>query len=138
LWPAIFECLLMAYEVLVEKGFPREAVALELYASSEPADIFLQMAKKGIFEQMRFHSPTSQYGVLSRRRDATGSHAKLRERMELALDYIRGGGFADEWGQEESAGYQKFQRLRTEAFEHPINEADQAVRDLLSKSAAAQ
>jgi ketol-acid reductoisomerase len=138
LWPAIFECMLTAYEVLVEKGYPPEAVALELYASSEPADIFLQMAKKGIFEQMRFHSPTSQYGVLSRRKDSTGSQAMLRERMELALAYIRSGGFANEWREEESAGYRKFQRLRAEAFEHPINRADRAVRDLLSNSAAAQ
>jgi len=138
LWPAIFECLLTAYDVLVEKGYPREAVALELYASSEPADIFLQMAKRGIFEQMRFHSPTSQYGVLSRRKDATGNHAKLRERMEMALDYIRSGSFANEWRQEESAGYSKFEQLRAEAFQHPINEADQAVRRLLAKSATRQ
>ncbi len=34
LWPALFECLLTAYDVLVEKGYPREAVVLELSAAS--------------------------------------------------------------------------------------------------------
>ena len=45
LWPAFFECLMTSYELLVEKGYPPEAVALELYASAEAADIFLAMAK---------------------------------------------------------------------------------------------
>ncbi len=40
LWPAIFECLMTSYDLLVEKGYPPEAVALELYASAEAADIF--------------------------------------------------------------------------------------------------
>ncbi len=135
LWPAIFDCLLTAYEVLVEKGYPKEAVALELYASSEPADIFLQMAKKGLFEQMRFHSPTSQYGTLSRRKDATGSSEQLRKRMEERLEYIRSGQFAREWKQEEIAGYPYFNRLQKQAFEHPINEAEKAVRNLLVRTA---
>ena len=45
LWPAFFECLITSYDLLVEKGYPPEAVALELYASAEAADIFLAMAK---------------------------------------------------------------------------------------------
>ena len=138
LWPAIFECLLTSYEVLVEKGYPKEAIALELYASAEPADIFLQMAKKGILEQMRFHSPTSQYGVLSRRKDATGNREMLRARMERALEHIRNGGFASEWKEEELHGYPNFERLRKEGFEHAINEADRNVRDLLSQTVGVQ
>jgi ketol-acid reductoisomerase len=81
LWPALFDCLLASYEVLIEQGYPKEAVALEIYASGEAADIFREMARQGIFEQMRYHSPTSQYGVLSRRKDATGSGELLRRRM---------------------------------------------------------
>src|SRR5207245_11725020 len=94
LLPALFESLLTSYDLLAEKGYPSEAVALELYASGEAADIFRAMAQKGMFEQMRFHSPTSQYGVLSRRLDATGSHRLLEERMRGALEYIRSGRFA--------------------------------------------
>lgn len=136
LWPAIFDCLVTAYEVLSEKGYPAEAIALELYASAEAADIFLAMAKRGIFEQMRFHSPTSQYGVLSRRRDSTGSSAALRQRMEQALEKIRNGDFAREWTREQAEGYPNFNRLREEALAHPLNKADAEVRRLLANGVA--
>jgi ketol-acid reductoisomerase len=137
LWPAIFDCLVTAYELLIDKGYPKEAVALELYASAEPADIFRAMAKQGIFEQMRYHSPTAQYGVLSRRRDATGSSERLRSRMEEALQKIRNGEFAREWKNEEFSGYKNFNRLREETFAHPLNDTDRAVRALLSDGSPA-
>ena len=131
LWPAIFECLLTAYEVLEQQGYPKEAIALELYASAEPADIFLAMARQGPFRQMAYHSPTSQYGVLSRRADATGSHESLRRRMMESLETIRNGNFAREWSLERDRGYPLLERLRKEALAHPLNEADTAVRKLL-------
>lgn len=133
LWPALFDCLLTAYEVLVEKGYSREAVVLELYASGEAADIFREIAKQGLFEQMKHHSPTSQYGVLSRRRDAAG--ADLRKRMEAALEKIRDGSFAREWAAEAAAHYPTFEKLRREAGAHPINAADRSVRQLLGRIA---
>ena len=134
LWPAFFECLITSYELLVEKGYPPEAVALELYASAEAADIFLAMAKRGIFEQMRYHSPTSQYGVLSRRNNSTGSSAALRKRMEETLVKIQNGEFAKEWTKEQADGYPFFTRLRQEAYSHPLNDADRKVRALLELS----
>ncbi|MEO8130603.1 MAG: ketol-acid reductoisomerase [Bryobacteraceae bacterium] len=134
LWPAFFDCLLTSFELLVEKGYPAEAVALELYASAEAADIFLAMAKRGIFEQMRFHSPTSQYGVLSRRIDSTGSSLALRKRMEETLTKIQNGEFSREWTREQADGYPSFNRLREEAYSHPLNEADREVRRLLELS----
>jgi ketol-acid reductoisomerase len=128
LWPALLDCLLTAYEVLVEKGYSREAVVLELYASGEAADIFREMAKQGLFEQMKEHSPTSQYGVLSRRKDAAGSD--MRRHMETALVKIRDGSFAREWAAEAASGYRTFEKLRQEARSHPINEADHSLREL--------
>jgi ketol-acid reductoisomerase len=134
LWPAFFDCLLTSFELLVEKGYPAEAVALELYASAEAADIFLAMAKRGIFEQMRFHSPTSQYGVLSRRVDSTGSSAALRKRMEETLTKIQNGEFSREWTREQADGYPSFNRLKEQAYSHPLNDADREVRRLLALS----
>lgn len=131
LWPAIFESLLTAYEVLIEKGYPKEAVALELYASAEPADIFLQMSRQGILEQLKFHSPTAQYGMLSHRKGSTGGTEQLRKTMENALEYIRNGSFAREWAKEQRDSYANLERLRKEAFQHAITEADKSVRELL-------
>lgn len=136
LWPAIFDSLLTAYEVLVDKGYPPEAVALELYASAEAADIFLAMAKRGIFEQLKFHSPTAQYGMLSHRQDATGSSGELRKRMLATLDKIQNGDFASEWTKEQASGYPAFSKLKEAMFSHPLSDADRAVRQLLDASAA--
>jgi ketol-acid reductoisomerase len=129
LWPALLDCLLTSFEVLVEKGYSREGVVLELFASGEPADIFRQMAKQGLFEQMKYHSPTSQYGVLSRRKGAAGSD--LRKHLEAALEKIRDGSFAREWAAEAAANYPTFEKLRREAEAHPINAADKSIRQLL-------
>lgn len=131
LWPALIDCLLTAYEVLISHGYPEEAVALELYASGEPADIFRAMAKTGIFEQMMFHSPTAQYGVMSRRQGAVGSNEQLRRQMESVLAHIRNGGFAGEWTAEQQGGYPNFHRLRSELLQHPLQQADGAIRRLL-------
>lgn len=134
LWPAIFECLLTAYEVLAEEGYPKEAIALELYASAEPADIFLAMARQGPFQQMTYHSPTAQYGVLSRRVDSTGGQQELRRRMKERLAAIKSGAFAKEWSHERNQGYPNLAKLRDEALRHPLNGADTAVRALLERA----
>lgn len=128
-WPTIFDCVLTAYELLVEKGYSREAIVLELYGSGEAADIFREMAAQGIFEQMKSHSPTAQYGVLSRRKGAAGRDVKRQ--METVLERIRDGSFAREWAAEATGNYETFEKLRQEAKSHPINEADRSVRDLL-------
>jgi len=133
-WPALLDCLLTAYELLAEKGYSREAVVLELYGSGEPADIFREMAKQGLFEQMKYHSLTSQYGVLSHRKGAAG--ADLRKRMEAALERIRDGSFAREWTAEAANHYPVFERLRQEAQAHSINEVDHSVRQLLGLAEA--
>jgi ketol-acid reductoisomerase len=132
LWPALVDCLLTAYEVLEAHGYPKQAIALELYASGEPADIFRAMAQFGIFNQMLFHSPTAQYGVLTRRKDALGSNGQLRRRMEASLEHIRNGGFAREWAAQQAAGYPDFNQLRAALLEHPLQETDSAIRSLLN------
>ncbi len=133
-WPALLDTLLTAYEVLVEKGFSPEAVALELYASGEAADIFREMAQQGLLEQLKYHSPTAQYGVLSRRKDAAGP--ELRKNMERALEQIRNGSFAREWAGEAAGGYPNFKRVRGEAAAHPINEADKSIRNAFQRTKA--
>jgi hypothetical protein len=46
LWPALFECLLTAYDVLVEKGYTPEAIALEIYNQGEAADYSARWPRK--------------------------------------------------------------------------------------------
>jgi ketol-acid reductoisomerase len=131
-WPIIMRDLLLSYEVLVEAGFPGEMVALELYGSGEAAEIFRQMARVGVIEQMRLHSQTSQYGTLSRGPRMLPDDAK--DRLRAALTEIRSGGFAQEWCAEQEGGYRRFDALRAEAREHEINRAERLARELLERS----
>jgi len=131
-WPIIMRDLLLSYEVLVEAGFPPEMVALELYGSGEAAEIFHQMARVGVIEQMRLHSQTSQYGTLSRGPRMLPDESK--ERLRAALREIRSGSFAAEWGSEQAGGYQRFEALRQQARAHDINGAEVLGRELLERS----
>ena len=129
-WPLLFRTWTMAFELLVEKGFPPEMVALEMYGSGEAAEIFREMARVGFFKQTRFHSQTSQYGTLSRA-SAVPFAKEINEFMAKALNAIRDGRFDAEWRSEQAAGYPVFKKLRERADSHPINQAEEEMRRLL-------
>lgn len=128
LWPLFNQALLLSYEVLVEAGVPPELVALEFYASGEAGEIFRQMAVEGMFEQTRYHSPTSQYGTLSRHEKLPTE--KLKQHMKNTLHEIRSGRFAEEWAQEQARNYPNLKRLRRQAFSHPLNRIEKKIRPL--------
>jgi ketol-acid reductoisomerase len=131
-WPIIVRDLLLSYEVLVEAGFPKEMVALELYGSGEASEIFRQMARRGLFRQMRLHSQTSQYGTLSRATRMLPDEAKAGFRQ--ALEEIRSGAFAREWTEEQERGYPVFENLRKRASEHPVNEAEALALEIMKRT----
>jgi ketol-acid reductoisomerase len=131
-WPIIIRDLLLSYEVLVEAGFPPEMVALELYGSGEASEIFRQMARQGLFHQMRLHSQTSQYGTLSRGPRMLPDEMKAKFRK--ALEDIRSEAFAREWTEEQEAGYPRFEELRKRASEHPLNEAEAIARAIVARA----
>jgi len=131
-WPIIMRDMLLSFEVLVEAGFPPEMVALELYGSGEAGEIFKQMARMGVIEQMKLHSHTSQYGTLSRGPRMLPDDT--RDRLRQALHGIRSGAFAQEWTQEQQAGYPNFEALRGTARAHAINQAEVLGREMLRRS----
>lgn len=131
-WPIIIRDLLLSYEVLVEAGFPPEMVALELYGSGEAPEIFRQMARRGLFQQMRLHSQTSQYGTLSRASRMLPDDAK--DGFRRALEEIRSGAFAREWTEEQKSGYPRFEELRRHASEHPLNHAETLAREIVERT----
>lgn len=121
-WPVIMRNLIISFETLVANGFPAEMVALELYGSGEASEVFRQMSRRGIFNQMRLHSQTSQYGTLSRADKMLPDCD--RSRFENALAEIRSGQFAKEWAAEQEQGYRRFEKLRGRANVHPLNDAE--------------
>jgi ketol-acid reductoisomerase len=131
-WPIIMRDLVLSFEVLVQAGFSPDMVALELFGSGEAAEIFRQMAQVGFFEQMRYHSPTSQYGTLSRGERMLPDDVK--EKMQSVLREIRSGQFAAEWAEEQQRGYPRFQALKQQATSHPITQAEKTVRQIVGDS----
>jgi ketol-acid reductoisomerase len=64
--PAFGNNLRTAITVLLEAGYPQEAVLTEIILSGEFSYSLKEMAEWGIIDQLDFHSPTSQYGGMSR------------------------------------------------------------------------
>ena len=131
-WPLILRTLILSYETLVDAGFPPEMVALELYGSGEAAEVFRQMARRGLFGQMRLHSQTSQYGTLSRAERMLGEEDRWR--FLAALDEIRSGRFTEEWTAEQASGYPRFEALRSETAAHPLNDAEKLALEAMKRS----
>jgi ketol-acid reductoisomerase len=129
LFPAIIKAMVTSYEVLVDKGYPAEAVVMELYGSGEGAEVFLQMARVGFFRQMGLHSQTSQYGMLTNSDRIVPKG--LAQNIEWALDRIQSGTFAKEFTEEQRQGYPVFNELKNQALGHPLNDVEDKLRNLL-------
>ena len=129
-WPMFLRTMLESYEFLVAKGFAPEIVAMEMYGTGEASEIFGEMARVGMFKQMRLHSPTSRYGTLSGAQSLPFGD-RMRPFMEEAWARIRDGRFAKEWQREQEAGYPVFKQLLAQAEAHPINEMEERMHKLL-------
>lgn len=128
--PAFGRVLLGAMQTLLEAGYSPEAVLLEIYLSGEFAYICEDMAKTGLIGQLKHHSPTSQYGAISRGIKFLGVNIKRPMRKVLAT--IRSGGFAREWRNERRLGQPRFRLLRALALRQPIGKLENSVRKRLN------
>jgi ketol-acid reductoisomerase len=127
-WAALVRVLTLTFEVLVEAGFPPEIVVHETWGSKEAAEIFEAMADTGLFKQASFHSQTSQYGTLTR--GPVVIPESVRESFRERLQEIQTGAFAREWEMERLLGYPVFKKLKARALSHPINAAEEKMREI--------
>jgi ketol-acid reductoisomerase len=97
---------------MLGRGIPLEAVVTELVLSGEVERTYRLLREQGFAVQSEFHSPTSQYGQLSRR--GRFDHLDVRATMEALTDDIASGRFADEWDAERDAGYPRLSALKEE------------------------
>ena len=95
---------------MLEQGIPLEAIMTELFLSGEVERTYGLLRKNGFAAQLEHHSPTSQYGQLSRR----GSYDSLEflPLMRGLVETIRNGDFADEWDAESKAGHPRLKALK--------------------------
>jgi ketol-acid reductoisomerase len=126
--PAFGRVMMTAVELLVEAGYPPEAVLLELYLSGELAYSMEKMREIGMTRQMDLHSHTSQYGSATRGARFLDLGAPLRERMGRVLEEIRSGGFAEEWSKNQEHAGRIFERVREARDRLPIARWEEAAR----------
>lgn len=109
-WAPLLIAAMQAYfDVVTEEyGVSPEATILELYASGELAETAKAMAEVGLFEQMKFHSRTSQYGQFTRARKF---YSMVKEIVREQASKIWSGEFAREWSLDQAFGRVVLQRL---------------------------
>ncbi|MFW9768665.1 MAG: ketol-acid reductoisomerase [Candidatus Thorarchaeota archaeon] len=130
--PAFGQVLTSAVDVAIDAGYPPEAVLLELYMSGEFAYTADMIAKMGTLKQLELHSPTSQYGSMSR--GIRYASPDLREAMQLSLREIREGTFAREFAAEYEDNLEILDDLKEMAQDIPIVYFDDAVRKKLQRN----
>jgi len=121
------ELVRAGFETLVEAGYdPRLAYFECLHELKLIVDL---MYEKGI-QGMRFSiSNTAEYGDMTRGKRVIGPES--REAMKKILADIQSGDFAREWIAENRAGGENFDRMRTEAAGHQVEEVGGELRGMM-------
>lgn len=119
--------------VMIERGIPLEAILTEINLSGEMERTMRLVRLEGYAAQMEHHSPTSQYGQLSRRDEF--SHLDVLSRMNEIVDGIESGAFADEWDAERDAGYPKLNALKRDHVGEAVRDFEADLRRRLGETA---
>jgi ketol-acid reductoisomerase len=120
-------------QVMLEQGVPIEAIVTELVLSGEVERTYRLVRLEGGAVQMTYHSPTSQYGQLSR--SGRYDHLDIVATMRELVDDIASGRFADEWDAERDTGYAHLEALRATAMAPEILAFEEELRTKLGERA---
>lgn len=120
-------------QTMLEHGIPVEAIVTELVLSGEVERTYRLLREVGYAVQSEFHSPTSQYGQLSRR--GRFDHLDLLSTMRALAEDIVSGRFADEWDAERDAGYPVLTALKEQHAGAAIREYEADLRRQLGPGA---
>lgn len=106
--PMILAAIEAFFDIVTQRyGVSPEAAILELYASGELGELGRAMAERGLFEQLKLQSRTSQYAQLTR---IPVFRRILTPLIEREAERIYRGEFAREWGLERLSGFPVFTR----------------------------
>ena len=120
-------------QVMLEQGIPIEAIVTELVLSGEVERTYRLVRLEGGAAQMAYHSPTSQYGQMSRAEYF--AHLDLLTPMRERIEEISSGKFADEWDAERDAGYPRLEALRAKTVSPEILAFEADLRSRLGERA---
>lgn len=122
-------------QTMLERGIPLEAVLTELVLSGEVERTYRLLREVGYAVQSEFHSPTSQYGQLTRR--GRYDHLDFLTTMRALADDIESGRFADEWDAERESGYRTLTELKEQHAGPAVREFEADIRRRLGPGAIA-
>ena len=119
----------MVCEVMIEAGCSPEAALLEVYSSGENIAVSKAINEFGLWNQLKLHSHTSQYGHQSRGKLLVGE--ETRKVLRRLVDDIRNGVFQKEWSRVQQNGMKDLKHLYDENLNHPVMKAeDRLYREL--------
>jgi ketol-acid reductoisomerase len=134
--PALTQVTTAFVTAMSEQGIPFEAIMCELVLSGEVERTYGRLREEGFAAQMEHHSPTSQYGQLSRRGqfDELDTLAHMRRLTED----ITSGRFAEEWDAECDTGHPRLSQLKEQHCGAAIRALDAELRSKLGSAAGGQ
>jgi ketol-acid reductoisomerase len=129
LLPIFHQVIATAANLLINQGYPPEAVFTELYLSGE-FDYYLQQASRvGLLNALQSTPLTHQYSTFSRM--DRFNDLKLERLMEVTLEEIHSGKFAKEWAKEYADGHRRLNSLKKSQNNSDLWELEQQTLDLL-------
>ena len=127
--PAFQHVMTTAAALLLDEGYPPEAVMMDLIISGEFTDYLGRASASGLLHALRLSSLTGQYGIFSRL--SRFKELKLEGLMESTLDEIRSGDFAIEWSREYENGTPRLARLLAEQERQRLYALEQGILERL-------
>jgi ketol-acid reductoisomerase len=122
------------FETLVEAGYSPEMAYFECLHEMK---LIVDLLYEGGISEMRYSiSNTAQYGDMTRGPVVINDETKRR--MKGLLAEIQSGAFASDWMKESRNGRPRFERLDSEAREHPIEEVGARLRGMMPWLAASR
>ncbi len=123
----VTQLIKMGYEVLTEAGYQPESAYFEVLHELK---LIVDLIYQGGLEYMRYSvSETAEYGDYSRGPMIIDEGVK--DNMRRVLDDIQSGRFATEWIAENDEGLYRFEQMRKENLEHPVEKVGKELRAMM-------
>lgn len=122
------------FEVLVEAGLNPEIILLELYASGEGVATAKAVSELGLWEQLKLHSRTSQFGQEITAKLSIDDDIRSKKNLHKIVDNIRNGNFAKDWIAEKNSGYQRLSAIREENLDHYLIKVERNLFNILGRN----
>ena len=127
--PAFHNLMRTAATLLLKEGYPPEAIFQDLYIGGKFPDFMRNIAQSGMQQTLNRTTMSTQYATYSRL--DRFNEIKLERLMEITLDEIRSGDFAQEWNREHSDGHRRLDRLIKQFGDSELWDLEQQTLDYL-------